>query len=104
MTSDASSNPRIFTFVAGGLSHHEIVSLHTLETELSCQVVSGSNQIISPRDFIAQLEVLHKIETEKKFEDDILRGELIKTDEAHDTDKLLQDDDLDNTLDYTINF
>ena len=89
--------------MAGGLSHHEIVSINNLKDEINCQVISGSNQIISPKEFIAQLEVLHKIETEKKFEDEILRGEL-KKEEAQDTDKLLQDDDLDNTLDYTINF
>jgi len=31
---DFSSNPRLFTFIIGGMSHHEIVSIENLQKEL----------------------------------------------------------------------
>jgi hypothetical protein len=40
-------NPRIFTFVVGGMSHHEVVGISLLQEELSAHIVPGSNEIFS---------------------------------------------------------
>lgn len=31
---DMTSNPRLFTFIIGGMSHHEIVSIENLQKEI----------------------------------------------------------------------
>ena len=60
---DIYDNPRLFVFVAGGLSHHEVVSIANLQKEIPAQIIPGSNQIISVNDYLQQLESLHKKET-----------------------------------------
>ena len=60
---DSYDNPRLFIFVAGGLSHHEVVSIANLQKELPAQIIPGSNQIISANEYLTQLESLHKRET-----------------------------------------
>jgi hypothetical protein len=47
INTDFSNNPRLFTFVMGGLSHHEIVGISNLQNEISAQIVPGSNEIYS---------------------------------------------------------
>mmetsp|Transcript_2080 Transcript_2080/g.3134 ORF Transcript_2080/g.3134 Transcript_2080/m.3134 type:complete len:170 (-) Transcript_2080:16-525(-) len=54
-------NPRLFVFVFGGLSHHEICSIAELQKTLSAQIVPGSNEILTPTEFLTQLEELHKV-------------------------------------------
>ena len=44
---DYSMNPRIFTFVVGGMSHHEVVGISLLQEELSAHIVPGRNEIFS---------------------------------------------------------
>jgi len=40
---DVQNNPRLFVFVTGGLSHHEIVSISNLTNEIPAQIIPGSN-------------------------------------------------------------
>lgn len=49
---DVVENPRIFVFVIGGLSHHEIVSIANLQESLNAQVIPGANEIIKTKDFL----------------------------------------------------
>jgi hypothetical protein len=49
---DLSSNARSFLFVIGGLSHHEIVSLSNLQHECASQIIPGSNEIYSVKEYI----------------------------------------------------
>lgn len=42
-------NPRLFVFVLGGLSHHEMCSIAELQETLPAQIVPGSNEIITPK-------------------------------------------------------
>lgn len=64
---DAIDNPRIFLFVIGGLSHHEIVSIANLQESLNAQVIPGANEIIKPGDLMSQLQKLHKKENDLAF-------------------------------------
>ena len=43
---DALENPRIFVFVFGGLSHHELVSIENLQEIINAQIIPGANEII----------------------------------------------------------
>ena len=70
---DIYDNPRLFVFVAGGLSHHEVVSISNLQSEIPAQIIPGSNQIISCSEYLSQLESLHKKETIQNFKERILR-------------------------------
>ena len=63
--SDMLENPRIFVYVIGGLSHHEMCSIAELQNKIKAQIVPGSNEIITPNQFLKQLEDLHKIDMEK---------------------------------------
>jgi ribosomal protein S24E len=58
----------------GGLSHHEIVGISNLQTEISAQIVPGSNEIYSSSQFLNQLETLHRPDKEKEFTERILKG------------------------------
>jgi hypothetical protein len=40
-------NPRLFVFILGGLSHHEMCSISELQKTLPAQIVPGSNEIIN---------------------------------------------------------
>lgn len=66
------NRPKVFVFVAGGLSHHEIVSLERLQTQLDTRIVPGSDQIISPNDYLSNIETLNKKETLIQFKEDVL--------------------------------
>lgn len=41
--SDMLNKPKVFVFVAGGLSHHEIVSLERLQNSFDTRIVPGSD-------------------------------------------------------------
>lgn len=58
-------NPRIFVFVLGGLSHHEMCCMAELQNNLPAQIIPGSNEIITPKMFLKQLENLHKVDIRK---------------------------------------
>ena len=60
--SDIMQNPRIIFFVIGGLSHHELVSLHKIQQEgvIQCQIISGSTNIMRPNEFLTMLKDVHK--------------------------------------------
>jgi hypothetical protein len=45
-------SPRIFIFMIGGLSHHEIVSIANLQESLNAQIIPGSNEILDPLLFL----------------------------------------------------
>jgi hypothetical protein len=98
---DVIDNPRIFVFVIGGLSHHEIVSIANLQETLNAQIIPGGNEIIKPADLMSQLEKLHKKETDLAF---------VKSLNSRDKDEGKQrkeeDDDNEETADddtYAIN-
>ena len=58
-------NPRLFVYVIGGLSHHEICSIAELQQKMNAQIVPGTNQIVTPTEFLDQLEKIHKIDIKK---------------------------------------
>jgi hypothetical protein len=64
---DAASNPRSFLFVVGGLSHHEIVSISNLQHECASQIIPGSNEVYSVKEYIDQMEILNKPDSIKDF-------------------------------------
>lgn len=61
---DVLSNPRIILFVIGGLSHHEIVSLHQAQEEglLQCHVIAGGTSILRPLEMLEYLKDIHKFD------------------------------------------
>jgi len=61
---DVLENPRIFVFVFGGLSHHEVSAISNLQETLRAQIIPGANEIISCKEFLKQLENLHRKETD----------------------------------------
>lgn len=65
---ESATNPKMFLFIVGGLSHHEIVSISNLKKESSSQIIPGSNQIISPKEFIEQMEHMNQEDTIDEFE------------------------------------
>lgn len=103
--SDIQNNPRLFVFVAGGLSHHEVVNIANLQKELPAQIIPGSNEIFSVQEYLDQLESLHRKENIMQFKDQVMKeaswGE--KGPDLDDTDLNLNDN-YDADLDYTINF
>lgn len=65
---DALENPRIFVFVLGGLSQHEVVSIANLQDTLNAQVIPGANEILkNAKEFMSQIERLHKKESDQAF-------------------------------------
>ena len=60
--SDILENPRIILFIIGGLSHHEIVSLHRIQEEglVQWQVIAGSTSINRPNEFLNMLKDINK--------------------------------------------
>lgn len=101
IVSDMLNRPKVFVFVAGGLSHHEIVSLERLQTQLDTRIVPGSDQIISPNDYLSNIETLNKKETLIQFKEDVMGA--VKKDNMTDstTDYNLGDEALLNvTLDF----
>ena len=58
-------NPRLFVFVFGGLSHHEMCCMAELQANFPAQIVPGSNEIITANTFLKQLEILHKFDLKK---------------------------------------
>jgi len=40
---DMKNKPKVFVFVAGGMSHHEIVSLERLQMSSGTRIVPGSD-------------------------------------------------------------
>ena len=41
--SDMKNKPKVFVFIAGGMSHHEIVSLERLQASSNTRIVPGSD-------------------------------------------------------------
>ena len=50
---DIYDNPRLFVFVAGGLSHHEVASIANLQNEIPAQIIPGSNEILSCNEYLS---------------------------------------------------
>ena len=96
---ESATNPKMFLFVVGGLSHHELVSISNLKKESSSQIIPGSNQIISPKQFIEQMENMHKQETIEEFENQIVNMHHLKNRGISvDDESLLGDKDFDFTI------
>lgn len=68
--SDFLDKPRLFIFVLGGLSHHEICSIAELQNELRVQIIPGSNEILTASAFFKQLLNLHKVDIKKLSQGD----------------------------------
>ena len=101
---DIHNNPRIFVFVAGGLSHHEVVNIANLQSEIPAQIIPGSNEIYSVEEYLNQLGSLHKRETLVEFNHRIMNEAAIYGADNADDSELLGDPDIDPELDFTINF
>lgn len=99
---DIHNNPRLFLFVSGGLSHHEVVNIANLQQEIPAQIIPGSNEIFSVEEYLSQLSSLHKRETIAEFNHRIMNEAAIY--EAENESELLGDQDVDPELDFTINF
>lgn len=95
-------NPRIFVFVIGGLTHHEMCSITILQETLNAQIIPGSNEIVTPKEFLTQLENLHKKENDSHFVKAMESGEAFSKDDD-DSDNELEDDDTKSDT-YAINF
>ena len=78
---DIHNNPRLFVYVTGGLSHHEVVNIANLQTEIPAQIIPGSNEIFSVEEYLNQLGSLHKRETIADFNNRIMNEKAIY--EAH---------------------
>jgi len=63
--SDILENPRLFIYVIGGLSHHEICSISEMQQTFKAQIVPGSNEILTHHQFLNQLLRLHKADIKK---------------------------------------
>ena len=50
---DIHNNPRLFVYVTGGLSHHEVVNIANLQGELPAQIIPGSNEIYSVEEYLS---------------------------------------------------
>ncbi len=98
---DLLENPRIFVFVIGGLSHHEIVSIANLQEVFNAQIIPGSNEILNTKEYLQQLEKLHKKETDAAFLKKAEKPEEFDNDEINEDD---DDDEDTNSETYGINF
>lgn len=67
---------KLIIFVVGGLSHHEIVALNTLqeEKEIDCMIIQGGSQVFTPSQFVTQIGTLNK-KTAKSNLDGMAVGE-----------------------------
>jgi len=70
--SDIHNNPRLFVYVTGGISHHEVVNIANLQKELNAQIIPGSNEIFSVDEYLTQLSGLHKPNTLPDFNSRIM--------------------------------
>lgn len=50
---DIHANPRLFVYVTGGLSHHEVVNIANLQNQISAQIIPGSNEIYSVEEYLS---------------------------------------------------
>ena len=50
---DIHNNPRLFVYVTGGLSHHEVVNIANLQGELPAQIIPGSNEIYNVEEYLS---------------------------------------------------
>lgn len=95
------NKPKVFVFVAGGLTHHEIVSLERLQLATDTRIVPGSDQIYSPAEYLSYLEVLGKPETLQAFKDETLTRTEFDSAQPMNIDQLMSDENLLNvTLDF----
>lgn len=53
---------KLIIFVIGGLSHHEIVALNTMqaEQEIDCMIIQGGNDIMTPKRFLSGMKKMGK--------------------------------------------
>ena len=99
---DIHNNPRLFVYITGGLSHHEVVNIANLQGEIPAQIIPGSNEIYNVEEYLAQMGSLHKRETLVEFKNKIMT-------ESHqfendDDDELLGQNEGEADLDFSINF
>ena len=100
---DIHNNPRLFVYVTGGLSHHEVVNIANLQAEIPAQIIPGSNEIYSVEEYLTQMGSLHKRETLVEFKSKIMR-ESIQQYEDVDDNGLLGQNEGEADLDFSINF
>lgn len=101
---DIHNNPRLFVYVTGGLSHHEVVNIANLQAELPAQIIPGSNEIFTVEEYLTQLSSLHKAETLAAFNSRIMSEAAIYEANEDQEDELLGNPEIDPDLDFTINF
>lgn len=98
---DMKNKPKVFVFIAGGLSHHEIVSLERLQISSNTRIVPGADQIYSPSEYLGYLETLAKTETLQQFKDEIMQRGKFENTEPLNIESMLGDENLLNvTLDF----
>lgn len=101
---DIHNNPRLFVYVTGGLSHHEVVNIANLQAELPAQIIPGSNEIFTVEEYLTQLNSLHRTETLAEFNSRIMSEAAIYEANEDNEDELLGNPEADPDLDFTINF
>ena len=84
---DIHSNPRLFVYVTGGLSHHEVVNIANLQQEIPAQIIPGSNEIVSVEEYLTQLGSLHRREVLSEFNERIMHEAAIKEQQTADDEE-----------------
>jgi hypothetical protein len=101
MSTDMKVKPKVFVFVAGGLSHHEIVSLERLQASSNTRIVPGSDQIYSPNEYLSYMETLSRPETLQTFKETMSQRDKQEAMESMNIDHMMNDENLLNvTLDF----
>ena len=101
---DIHSNPRLFVYVTGGLSNHEVVNIANLQSQLSAQIIPGSNEIFTVEEYLSQVGNLHRAETLADFKQRINNEAAIYEAENEDASELLGNNEGEADLDFSINF
>ena len=101
---DIHSNPRLFVYVTGGLSNHEVVNIANLQGEIPAQIIPGSNEIFNVEAYLQQLGSLHRRETLVEFKNRIMSEAAVYEAENVDDDELLGNGEGEADLDFSINF
>lgn len=102
---DIMENPRIFVYVIGGLSHNEITSIANLQSTINAQIIPGSDSIITTKQYLEQLERIHRKDSESVLK----QSSMADVSQDLDLSKTgLEDDDFDEDDDdddggYAIN-
>jgi len=58
----STTGARIILFILGGMTHSEMRSAYELSKKTNREVIVGSNSILTPKEFVAELRSLKKTE------------------------------------------